>query len=104
VFLKFKEKTGAYPILVPAKDARNGKFTITITGLKPGQYGISLFHDQSVNQAMDMKSLLLIAESPSEPFGLSKNFNPMRSLRAPKFKDCTFAVGVSQSNQEIVLR
>lgn len=104
VTLAFKGKPGAYPIIIPAKDAKDGGMTITITGLKPGQYAVSLFHDQNDDKTMNMEPFLLLAESPAEPYGLSKNFNPMKSLRAPKFNDCSFAVGAGQVTQDIVLR
>lgn len=103
-FAEFKGKAGAYPIVIPAKDHLKGVMTIMITGLKPGNYAVSLFHDMNSDKKMNMKSLLLVAERPAEPFGLSKDFNPLKSLRAPKFNDCVFAVGAGQTRQTILLR
>ena len=104
VTVKFSGKIGAHPILIPAKKASGGSITVTFTGVKPGDYAISLFHDQDDSRKMNMKPMLLVAEAPAEPYGFSRNYNPMKKLRAPDFRECSFTVGEGSMTQEIRLR
>jgi len=73
-----------YAYAYPAAD-ENPKM-ITFTGVEPGEYGFSIYHDVDGNGEMDLLAGLI----PQEPYGFSQNFVP--SFSAPNFSDCSFEV------------
>lgn len=61
----------------------------TTFSVEPGDYAISVYHDENGNGKMDKRMFGI----PKEPYGFSNNFKPLMS--APKFSDCQFSVGNS---------
>ena len=57
----------------------------TLTGLAPGSYAISVFHDANANAKLDT-----LAGIPKEGYGFSRN--PPFKPRAPKFAEAEIAV------------
>ena len=57
----------------------------TLTGLAPGRYAISVFHDANANAKLDT-----FAGIPKEGYGFSRN--PSFKPRAPKFAEAEIAV------------
>jgi uncharacterized protein (DUF2141 family) len=61
-----------------------GKTELEIHNLKPGTYGIVLFHDLNGNEELDRN----LFGMPREPFGFSNN--PVIQFSAPKFEAFKF--------------
>lgn len=61
-----------------------GKAELEINNLKPGTYGIALFHDLNGNEELDRN----LFGAPNEPFGFSNN--PVVKFSAPKFDEFKF--------------
>ncbi|MEM1217507.1 MAG: DUF2141 domain-containing protein [Bacteroidota bacterium] len=59
--------------------------TVEFSGLKPGTYCISLFHDEDNNGQLNTEGLFGL---PSEPYGFSNN--PKTWFGPPSFEDCQF--------------
>lgn len=59
----------------------NGEARLTLTGLTPGSYAISVFHDANSNGKLDT-----FAGIPREGYGFSSN--PPFRPRAPRFAEC----------------
>lgn len=57
----------------------------TLTGLAPGSYAVSVFHDANANAKLDT-----FAGIPKEGYGFSRN--PSFKPRAPKFAEAEIAV------------
>ena len=62
-----------------------GTARIVLTGLAPGSYAISVFHDANANAKLDT-----FAGIPKEGYGFSRN--PSFKPRAPKFSEAEIAV------------
>ncbi len=75
-----KEKAIVEGIAIKEK----GKVTISVPGLRYGEYAVAVFHDENNNGVMD-RNLLGI---PSEPFAFSKP--PKSKWRLPKFDEVRF--------------
>jgi len=63
----------------------NGQAHITLTGLTPGSYAVSVFHDANSNGKLDT-----FAGVPKEGYGFSRN--PPFRPRAPRFSETEIAV------------
>jgi len=63
----------------------DGKATITFENVKPGTYGILLFHDKNGNKQMDFEPNGM----PIEPYGVSNN---NMSMGPPQWNDAKFEV------------
>ncbi|HEX8307916.1 MAG TPA: DUF2141 domain-containing protein [Allosphingosinicella sp.] len=61
------------------RSAAAGTPTIRVTGLAPGGYALSVFHDENRNRKLDM-----LVGIPREGFGFSRN--PVVRFGAPKFR------------------
>ncbi len=76
---------------------KSGTQTMMLSGIEPGEYAISIFHDVNANGILD-KNFLGI---PKEPYGFSHNargrFGP------PKFADAKFSVQKQHQVLEISL-
>ena len=94
----YSGEIGAYPAIVVPSNA--GSITVTYKGVPPGQYAISLFHDEDNDGKMKKNWLGM----PKEKYGFSRNFNPNSKLRAPKFNECVFTVKEGNNAQQINLR
>lgn len=70
--------------------------TIPVPGLTPGNYAISVLHDENNNDKMDTGLFGI----PKEPYGFSNNVRPKFS--APKYKDAVFQL--STDNQSLNIR
>jgi uncharacterized protein (DUF2141 family) len=64
---------------------------IVLTGIPSGQYAVSLFHDENMNEKLD-KNFMGI---PKEGYGASNN--PGRKMRAPTFEEARFSHQTDQS-------
>lgn len=62
-----------------------GQARITLTGLAPGSYAVSVFHDANSNGELDT-----FAGIPREGYGFSNN--PAFQPRAPRFSECAISV------------
>lgn len=62
-----------------------GQARITLTGLAPGSYAVSVFHDANNNNKLDT-----FAGIPREGYGFSNN--PAFQPRAPRFSETAIAV------------
>lgn len=80
-----------------------GKFTTTIQNKKatlyfynvpPGEYGISMYHDENKNYDFD-RTLGI----PTEPYAVSNNAK--RMFAAPLWEECKFTVGTSDMEIKI---
>ena len=63
----------------------NGSARTVLTGLVPGSYAVSVFHDANTNAKLDT-----FAGIPKEGYGFSRN--PGFKPRAPKFSEAEIAV------------
>lgn len=62
-----------------------GTASVTLTGLVPGRYAVSVFHDANSNNKLDT-----FAGIPKEGYGFSRN--PGFKPRAPKFSEAEVQV------------
>lgn len=67
---------------------RNGEARVALTGLAPGSYAISVFHDANGNGKLDT-----FAGIPREGYGFSSN--PPFRPRAPRFAECEVVLAQS---------
>jgi uncharacterized protein (DUF2141 family) len=72
--------------------------TLPITDLDYGEYAIAVFQDLNNNGRLDTGGLLGM---PKEPYCFSNNFRPMSHLRAPRFADCRFTYGPTQTTVRV---
>lgn len=77
----FDEKTCEYGGRAPA---RPGVVEIRIPNVKPGRYGIAVYHDVNGNGRLDRRLLL-----PEEPYGFS---NDIGRLSIPRIEDALITV------------
>ena len=73
-----------------------GTARTTLTGLAPGSYAVSVFHDANANAKLDT-----FAGIPKEGYGFSRN--PSFKPRAPKFSEAEITVSGAVSTK-ITLR
>jgi uncharacterized protein (DUF2141 family) len=64
---------------------------VVLADLPAGQYALSVFHDENLNEKLD-KNLMGI---PKEGYGASNN--PGRKMRAPTFEEAQFSHQTDQS-------
>lgn len=76
-----KRDPKAIKLTVPATQRQ-----LRFTGFAPGDYAITLFHDENANQKLD--TMLGI---PREGFGFSRN--PVVRFGAPRYKDVNIGIG-----------
>jgi uncharacterized protein (DUF2141 family) len=74
----------------------NGTARIVLSGITPGSYAVSVFHDANANGKLDT-----FAGIPREGYGFSRN--PPFKPRAPRFSEAQIEVG-GQSVVAIKLR
>jgi uncharacterized protein (DUF2141 family) len=67
-------------------EARKGVLSFTFENVPPGQYAVSVLHDQNANQRMDFDP----SGMPREPYGMSGNDMHMGP---PTFEGAAFEVG-----------
>lgn len=75
--------------------ADEGKTLVKFENLKPGTYGIAVFHDLNGNEELDRN----LFGAPREPFGFSNN--PNIGFSAPGFEE--FAFEFEGSPQELTI-
>lgn len=68
----------------------NGTAHIELTGLAPGTYAVSVFHDANANHKLDT-----FIGMPKEGYGFSRN--PGFKPRAPKFAEAEIAVAGAEA-------
>jgi uncharacterized protein (DUF2141 family) len=67
---------------------------VTLPGIAPGAYALSVFHDENANTKFDT-----FLKVPKEGFGFSRN--PTVRFGAPKFSQVRFEVGAGIARQTI---
>ena len=67
-------------------EAHAGSLTFTFENVPPGQYAVSVLHDQNANMRMDFDT----SGMPLEPYGMSRNDMHMGP---PSFERSAFEVG-----------
>ena len=72
-------------------DIPSNDITLTIEGIIPGTYAISIFHDEDEDGELDLGFLNI----PEEGFGFSNN--PPIGFSQPDFNDCKFTIEEAQS-------
>ena len=72
-------------------DIPSNDITLTIEGIIPGTYAISIFHDEDEDGELDLGFLNI----PEEGFGFSNN--PPIGFSQPDFNDCKFTIEDNQS-------
>ncbi|MFK7754021.1 MAG: DUF2141 domain-containing protein [Sedimentitalea sp.] len=77
--------------------AVSGAATLTVKDLKPGTYGIAVFHDQNNNTELDRNLL----GAPKEPFGFSND--PKIGFSAPGFDAFKFEYDGTATQLRITL-
>ena len=77
--------------------AQEGTTQLKIQNIKPGAYGIALFHDLNGNEELDRN----LFGAPNEPFGFSNN--PKIGFSAPSFDEFKFDFDGSPTKLEIQL-
>ncbi|WP_417449066.1 DUF2141 domain-containing protein [Kordiimonas sp.] len=69
----------------------------TFTGLEPGEYAVSVFHDVDANGKLDSNFMGI----PKEPVGISRDARG--SFGPPKFRDAAFKLTAEGSRQKVYL-
>ncbi len=85
----------AAPIQSASGKTTERTVTLTLTDVKPGQYGVSCFHDENDNDRMDFEANGM----PKESYGVSNN---IMSFGPPLWSDAKFEV--SGEDMEITIR
>jgi uncharacterized protein (DUF2141 family) len=67
---------------------------VTLPGVAPGAYALSVFHDENANTKFDT-----FLKVPKEGFGFSRN--PAVRFGAPKFSEVRFEVGLGITRQTV---
>ncbi|MGB7786281.1 MAG: DUF2141 domain-containing protein [Salinimicrobium sp.] len=75
----------APPIQSESSSIKDGKISVSFTGVAPGEYGVISFHDRNDNGKIDMNSTGI----PTEAYGVSNN--PM-SFGPPQWSEAKFEV------------
>ncbi len=70
-----------------ALDLASSEAELTFEGLEPGEYALSVFHDENKNEKLDTNFLGM----PKESFGFSSN--PRIYFGPPDFDDAAITVG-----------
>jgi len=84
--------TAAERLTITSKDT----VTLRFTDLKPGQYAVSVMHDENENGQLDSN----IVGIPKEGYGFSNN---PRVMRKPTFDEAKFELGASDLTIKIDL-
>ena len=92
VFPDCARDPGAIKRTIPASNRR-----LVITGILPGRYAVTLFHDENANRKLD--TMLGI---PREGFGFSRN--PVVRFGAPKFTQVSIDFGAGLHRQVMRLQ
>lgn len=71
--------------IVPVE--RVGSLDLSASGLRPGTYAVSCFHDLNSNGKLDTN----LFGVPTEPYGFSNNVRP--TFRAPNWDEAKFELG-----------
>jgi uncharacterized protein (DUF2141 family) len=83
----------ARTLTVPATKAG----AVTLVGVRPGAYALSIFHDENGNTKFDT-----FLKVPKEGFGFSRN--PVVRFGAPKFSEVRFEVGEAFARQTVQMQ
>lgn len=88
-------KTVSKGAFVPAKERdASGRVRVVVSGLLPGQYAASVFHDIDGNGKLNSNLMGL----PTEPYGFSNDARG--TFGPPSFKEAAFSMG----DQDITLQ
>jgi uncharacterized protein (DUF2141 family) len=70
---------------------------VTMAGVRPGAYALSVFHDENGNTKFDT-----FLKVPKEGFGFSRN--PVIRFGAPKFRQVRFEVGEGIARETVQMQ
>jgi uncharacterized protein (DUF2141 family) len=90
---------GSKPYSGEVLAAKAPVMTVTLTGLKPGEYGVKVLQDLNRNGRMDMAMMGMM---PAEPFGLSNDAQP--SMSGPPWDAAKFTLKPGANAIVITLR
>ena len=91
----YKEKIAIKKQTVYKVNLKEGKLTTTITGLKPGTYGIALLDDEDYDRKMAFRFFL-----PHEGFAFSDYYHS--GFTRPVYDDFKFVLG--KEDKKIVMK
>ncbi|MGO4210781.1 DUF2141 domain-containing protein [Terriglobus sp. 2YAB30_2] len=91
------DKSKAFRTLQVRIDPQTLRAQVTLNGLPPGVYAVSVFHDENMNGQLD-KNIFGI---PKEGYGASNN--PKKSMGPPKFAEAKFQLDQPEKAIEISL-
>jgi uncharacterized protein (DUF2141 family) len=78
--------------------ATGSKVTVVFNSLPPGQYGISVIHDENENGELDSNFMGI----PKEGFGFGNN--AMGMFGPPSFKEASIKIDPTHQTHEIKLK
>jgi len=78
-------------------DISHGTASCEFSGIAPGTYAVSVFHDENMNRKLD-KNFVGV---PKEGYGASNN--PKKKMGPPSFEETKFELGGSEQSLEIKL-
>jgi uncharacterized protein (DUF2141 family) len=88
---------GSKPVAGRILPATPGTMTVTLDGLKPGDYGVKIFQDENRNGKLDTSLMM-----PTEPWGVSNDAKP--SLAGPPaWDDAKFTVKAGVNSIAVAL-
>lgn len=77
------------PVVVQAQNAANGALVFVFPGLQPGNYAVTLFHDENGNEELDSNLFGI----PTEGYGFSNDARG--TMGPPSFTDAAIEIGSS---------
>lgn len=93
----FKKEQPLFTKLVSKSQVKDGKITVSYSGLKAGTYGVAILDDENANKKMDYGLVL-----PTEGFGFSNYYHS--GMTRPSFSDFSFVLGTEKKDLEIKVR
>jgi uncharacterized protein (DUF2141 family) len=93
----FKKEQALFTKLVAKGQVKDGKLTVSYSGLKAGIYGVAILDDENSNKKMDYGLVL-----PTEGFGFSNYYHT--GMTRPTFSDFSFMLGAEKKEIQIKVR
>jgi len=88
------------PFMRIAAKIDRGKATLMFAGLPPGNYAVTVFHDENGNNDLDHNFLRM----PAEPLGFSNGFKLSLLSGMPSFEKLRFTFGADTKPLEISVK
>jgi len=86
------------PVAVQAQNALEGALVFVFPGLQPGNYAVTLFHDENGNEELDSNLFGI----PTEGYGFSNDARG--SLGPPSFTDAAIVIGSSNATNAVSIQ